>query len=471
MTRKVSIYICIGCFILTLISGCKKEVQVGPPATQLVTTSVFADNTTATSAALSIYAQMTNFPWNLHRVTALSSDELTNYATDQGSKDLYINGLVTDDAATIQIWSPSYTCIYQANAILENLKNSPNLSAKVKQQLTGESLFMRAYFFFYLVNLYGDVPLATSTDYKINGTLARTPGVQVYKQIINDLVKAQGTLSDNYVDATDTAITADRIRPTSWAAAALLSRTYLYAGIYDSAELKATAVINNSLFKLSADLSQIFKKNSSEAIWQIPPSSDVFWTLDGANFILSAPPSAGTINSTSISTTLLNSFETGDNRKTAWISSYSSGGNTWFYPSKYKDNNTVTKVSEYTMLLRLAEQFLIRAEARTQQGNLSGAIADINVIRNRAGLGNYSGQQDKESLLAAVAHERRIELFTEGDRWIDLKRTKNVDIVMGSGGACVAKGGTWNTNQQFYPLQRQDILNNSNLQQNSGYTF
>ena len=462
----------IACLIIATTSSCKKEVQVGVPVTQLVTTSVFSNDNTATAAQLSIYAQMSSFPWNVHRSTALSSDELTNYSADMTSRDMYKNALsALLDAGSIPIWSTAYNYIYQVNAIHENLQGSTAISAKVKQQLDAEALFMRAYFYFYLVNFYGDVPLVTTTDYKINATLPRTSKTQVYQQIISDLKRAQVSLNPDYVDATDTSVTLDHIRPTTWAATALMARAYLYSGKYDSAEMQATTIISSPKFKLPADLTKVFLKNSDEAIWQLTPASALFCTADGASLILNAAPNASsTSNSTTVSPQLMAAFETGDQRKSVWINSYTSGANTWNFPYKYRDNNNATTLKEYTMMLRLAEQYLIRAEARIQQGNSNGAIADLNVIRNRAGLSNYAGTTDQTAILAAIGHERQVELFTEGDRWSDLKRTKNIDIVMGGlNGACAAKGGAWDTNQQLYPLIVTDIQNNANLVQNSGY--
>jgi len=120
------------------------------------------------------------------------------------------------------------------------------------------------------------------------------------------------------------------------------------------------------------------------------------------------------------------------------------------------------------MMLRLGEQYLIRAEARAQQGETTQAVADLNVIRNRAGLPNYSGGTDKASLIAAIFHERQVELFTElGHRFFDLKRAGTINAVMGS--VAPQKGGTWNANKALFPIPISDILNDSNLTQNPGY--
>jgi hypothetical protein len=462
------------CGILVLLfSNCKKEVQIGAPVTQLVTTNVFNDNTTATAAALSVYSQMITYPNDLHRMTGLSSDELTNFAGDQTSSDLYTNGLIAlTDGSNIPFWTESYSYIYQENAILENLQSSTGVGVQVNRQLTGEALFMRAFFYFYLTNLYGDVPLVTSTNYHVNATLPRTPKSQVYQQMIIDLKKAKDLLNVNYVDATDTATSPDRVRPNKLAASALLARVYLYNGNYDSAEIQATEVIGSSLFNLPTDLTTVFLKNSPEAIWQIFPSATDFWTQDGENFILVAAPGPATSFSVTISSSLLNDFEANDQRKAAWINSFTSDSSTWYYPYKYKDNYMSTNLNEYTIVLRLAEQYLIRSEARAMQSNMDGAVDDLNAIRLRAGLTAIAkGSLGQQQLLAKIAHERRVELFTEADRWIDLKRTNTIDAVMGGvNGACVAKGGTsWDTNQKLYPILTDDILKNSNIIQNKGY--
>jgi len=190
-------------------------------------------------------------------------------------------------------------------------------------------------------------------------------------------------------------------------------------------------------------------------------------TQDAYYFIL---PSTGpniSGQSSYLSSNLLNSFETGDNRRTNWVGSVTVAGTTYYYPYKYKANGLNAQVSEYAMMLRLGEQYLIRAEARAQQGNISGSATDLNTIRTRAGLANTAANS-QPALLAAITHERQVELFTElGQRWLDLKRNGNVDAIMSV--ACPLKGGTWNTNQQLYPLPLGDLQKDANLTQNPGY--
>ena len=197
---------------------------------------------------------------------------------------------------------------------------------------------------------------------------------------------------------------------------------------YQKADSAATAVISNSDYNLGS-LSGVFLTSSTEAIWQLEtPSNSTYDTPDGFYFVLQGAPIDATYQGTSLSPQLLSSFEQGDLRFADWVGSYSSGGTTWYFPYKYK-NNTY-QGQEYVTVLRLAEQYLIRAEARAEENNLSGAIADLNVIRTRANLPPTTAST-QSGLLAAILHERQIEFFTEwGHRWFDLNRTGNTTTVM-----------------------------------------
>ena len=114
-------------------------------------------------------------------------------------------------------------------------------------------------------------------------------------------------------------------------------------------------------------------------------------------------------------------------RATSWINTNIVSGKGYPYPYKYKNNNAATAATENYVVLRLGEQYLIRAEAEANQNDLSGAANDLNTIRNRAGLANII-VSDKSSLMAAIMSERRHELFCEwGNRWFDLKRAKPGD--------------------------------------------
>jgi hypothetical protein len=469
--RGFNTHVMLGLLLATLLGGCKKFVQVSPPITGLTGNTVYSSNATAGSVLTGIYDNMmtgNGFSGGMSDIdvfAGLSADELQNFLNSYSSLQQYYQNAL--NPSTPLPWDEPYQYIYIANAALEGLTGSTEVTAPVKQQLFGEAKFMRAFMHFYLTNLYGDIPLVTTTNYQVNNVATRTPQAEVYDTIISDLKDAQNLLTDDYETATNSSTT-ERTRPNRGAATALLARAYLYTKDWKDAETQATTVINTATYALVAGLDSVFLANSSEAIWQLEPVSPGYNTNDAALFILTSGPN--TITPMGISTFLLNAFEPNDKRYLDWVGVDSSTGTKYYFPYKYKVGYG-QPVTEYRMVLRLAEQFLIRAEARAQQQNIigpTGAIADLNVIRERAGLPDYAGATDQTSVLGVILHERQVELFTEwGHRWLDLKRTGAADTVMKA--VTPAKGGTWNTDWELYPIPEYEISVNSRLTQNVGY--
>jgi hypothetical protein len=368
--------------------------------------------------------------------------------------------LASTNSHTADLWSSAYQVIAQANACIAGLATSKAISAGLIKQYTSEAEFMRAFSYFYLVNLYGDVPLVLNTNYQKESTIARTPASQVYLQIISDLQNAVNDLPTSYASG-------QHVRATKWAATALLARVNLYLKNWAIAQTLATSVINNSGTSLEPDLNNVFLIGSSEAIWQVQPPT---YYKNAIDFDVMFNYSYGYY----ITNSLFNAFEPGDQRKSAWLdSTVNSGQPTVYYPYKYKADAYSGNSTEYTVMLRLAEQYLIRAEALANQNNIPAAIADLNTIRNRAGLPNLSTSLTAVQFAAAIEHERRIELFAEwGHRWLDLKRLPSVtvpgnsraDDVLG-----VLKAPNWQPSDQLYPIPYQDTKLNPNLTQNPGY--
>ncbi|TDX01849.1 RagB/SusD family nutrient uptake outer membrane protein [Dinghuibacter silviterrae] len=464
-------------FIFTFcFCSCKKLIGVNPPITATTNTSVFSTDANAASVLTGLYATLSQGGFvegssGISLLSGLSADEFTLFNGVSNTSTMYYyytNTLFVSalSSAGTENWSGFYNDIYTCNVAIEGISVSNSLTPAVQQQLLGEAKFMRAFLYFYLVNLYGPVPLATTSDYEVNSELPRSSISDVYKQIIADLTDAEALLSSNYVSADAITATSERVRPTKWAAAALLARVYLYTGDYADAEKFSTEVIGNtSLYQMTL-LDDVFLKNSQEAIWQLQPVFSGINTADAPVFVI---PSTGPSSNYPVylSNSLLNSFSVGDERRLHWVDSVIVGDSTYYFPYKYKVAVYNAPVTEYLMVLRLGEQYLIRGEARVQQGE-SSAVDDLNVLLNRAGLSNYSGPTDKNSLLNVIMNQRRIELFSEwGNRWLDLKRMGNVDAVMSV--ACPQKGGTWNSYQQLYPISFSDIERDQNLTQNIGY--
>ncbi len=246
----------------------------------------------------------------------------------------------------------------------------------------------------------------------------------------------------------------------------MLAKVDLYTGNWTDAETQATSVIGTtSLFGLQTDLTRVFTPSNTEAIWQF--YNDPSGYTSYASTVL--PSTSLRVPTCILSPSLLGAFEPGDTRKTAWTATIVYNGTTYTYPAKYKSVTTGAN-AEYFTVLRLAEMYLIRAEARANRDNISGAVADVNILRARAraidtALPDYPSTISKDDCLSAIIHERQIELNSEnGNRWFDLKRTGRINTVLGA-----VKPTLWTPNAALYPIPQASVLANSNLKQNPGY--
>lgn len=454
-----------GCFLVMLIStfvSCKKFVAVDPPKNNLTTSVIFADSAGATSAVLGVYTRLIGSgSWyfgsgGITLYTGLSSDELYNTTTTAFETEFYTNAVSTQNTGNDgPLFQNAYIIIYQANACIEGLTSNTAISSSLRNQLLGEAKLMRGFVYFNLVNLYGGVPLATSTAYITNAVLPRASVGAIYNQITADLLDASNLLTANYPSA-------GKVRSNLYAAYALLSRVYLYQKQWSQAEAYATKVISSNVYSLEPNLNNVFLATSNEAIWQIQCVTPGVETIEEANIL---PSSATVLPKYVITNYLLNAFETNDQRKVNWLKANTVSGQAYNYPFKYKlgrDGNT-TPLEDYT-IVRLAELYLIRAEAKAQQGaDITGAIADLNAVRTRAGLPNTTAST-QAALLPAIYHERQVELFCEwGHRWYDLKRLALIDGVLGS------EKPNWNTNAALFPIPFSQFQLNPFLVQNPGY--
>lgn len=442
-----------------LFWSCDSFVEVDLPSGQLTAPAVFEDVSTANAAMADVYAKLRDSGLITGNVGGLSNlmgnyaDELDYYGDSAASTQPFYNNTVTaTDGTVATLWNNSYNGIYAVNAIIEGVAASTGLQAADKTRLAGEALFVRALVHFYLVNLYGAIPYVTTTDYEKNSNIGRLPADAVYANIIADLEQAQTLLPEN--------ANPERTLPKKAAANALLARAYLYNGQWAEAANAASAVLSDANYAMETDIDAVFLKGSVSTIWQLKPSADGINTYEGQNFIFTAGPPPFV----ALTDELVSAFEPGDLRRTHWVGEVADGAVTWYFANKYKEQMSTGSSVEYSIMFRLAEQYLIRAEARVRQGELIGAKDDLNAVRHAAGLGDTAALSQQD-ILDAILRERRVELFTEhGHRFFDLKRNGALNTALST-----VKPG-WNATDALLPIPEPELLLNPNLApQNAGY--
>ena len=453
-------------FIIFLFSGCSKFVEVDAPINQLPAGSTFSNDLTATSAIAGIYSRLSQSPLvqSITPYTGLYSDEIINYSP--GLQSEFAASKLSRSSSPIinaNFWNTSYQFIYACNVAIEQLEMSSSISRNTKDILTGEARFLRAYIYLNLTGLFGDVPMPTASNYELNSNLARTERSEIRKLIISDLAQAAELLPEK--------VDPEKIRANRWAAKALLARAYYYDQQFALAEVAASEVIASNRYQLNSDPTKVFLKNSTEAILQLYPTQTNQNTPDGLTFL---PATATETPKYYLNSSLVNEIETGDLRGSAWIASRQFAGQTLYYPNKYKVLNS-SNLTEYLMIVRLAELYLIRAGANLHLGEIGKGVTDLNVLRKRSRMSPTAAVPnpvpdiplaiDQTAALRALEHERRVELMFEiGHRWFDLTYSKRSSAVLS-----VLKPSTWQETAQLWPLPEEQLRLNPNLIQNSGY--
>lgn len=472
----------------TMLLSCEKLVEIDPPIDSITTSEVFISENQAKQAMAGLYTLMMNGKTGNGHVTSsrltlmasLSSDDLDCFNAQTNSYFPFnANRLTRESISSDAIWTGLYEIIFTANSVIEGIRASTAAAfpEKSKTKMIAECRFVRAFCFFYLTNFFGNVPMVTTTDFNETRRLPAASKTELYKQMTDDLLFARDNLPPVNQNSSG-----ERIYPDKWAATALLARVYLFLEEYPNAWEQANAVIlNTTQFTLEPAPENVFLVNSREAIWQLKQNTSSHngtATYEGEQFI----PGSGLAGIPfsdiyyNLPDNLLNAFEPDDKRKTDWTAPAAPNPQNvpgqFYFPHKYKTggyNKVIGGMpTEFYMVLRLAEQFLIRAEAAAHgAGSLTDAIGDLNSIRHRAGLSDLPDDLDQAQVLAAVAQERRMELFCEwGHRWFDLKRTSKASAVL----SLIPVKQPWQGDHQLlYPIPAREIEFNPSLQQNPGY--
>lgn len=439
---------------LATFSGCDDVLDV-EPTTAIEAEGAISDFTTLQRAALGAYSAMqsTNY-YGLRYLLyqGVYADNLEHRGTFTTDREVTARNINASNLQIANTWATIYTVINRANLVLRSADQLTNLTDAQRNRIKGEMLFLRGLAYFDLVKVFGGVPtpLTPTTEISEIQSLPRSTESQVYDLIINDLNQAETLLQG---------INSPKTRATSSAATALLARVHLQRGNNALAEAKANQVITSNRFALEQDFRNIFAtEGGSEIIFEVD------FTLNDQNGLGSASNPAtpgqkfylreGAYNA------LQTSAQNGDKRFAATTTIQSSRRRL----IKYED---VVNNADNVPVIRLAEMYLIRAEARARQGVASApaspqVIADINQIRTRAGLPPVLVLTNAQAL-TEILEQRRLEFIGEGLRFIDLKR---YNLTCERLGFCAATNETF---RNLWPIPLQQIEVNSSLTQNPGY--
>jgi starch-binding outer membrane protein, SusD/RagB family len=386
-----------------------------------------------------------------------TADMLVHNGTFTQYRELGTKQITSANASVATLWGSIYNTVYIANFILERLPEVPGVPTSQRNSVLATAHFMRGYAYFIGLYSFGGIPQVLTTSIETNRDIPRASPQEILDLILADYEFALNNLS------------AESENPgfvNEYAVRAALARLYLYLGDWAQAESFATSVINSGAYLLEPEFSDIVTKDfTNEAILEVGYSIADDPGTNGNIGLNNLFVGRREIIPSNQAIIALASVESGDRFSSISFSSNDLQGNDngWSvakYGTADQDNNNV-------VVFRLAEMFLIRAEARAQQGNVTGtnsAQADLNTLRTRANAPLISNVSQGQMLLL-IEQERVYELAFEGHRWYDLVRTGRASDIMPS------FNSNWKDAYQLWPIPQRELQNNPALagNQNPGY--
>lgn len=443
--KKISYFI----IILISLTSCAKVLDV-EPYQSISPEDALKDKTGIERAITGSYSVLGNVgSYGRYQiiVSDLAADNLDWVATSVDYSEIDQNDINANNIVIDGIWSANYDGINRVNNILHKLPDIPDLTENEINLFEGEARFLRALFHFNLVNFFGGVPVKTQPTLDLsNIDQARNTRDEVYLQIIEDLTIAEEKLPASVAPG----------HAGSFSASALLARIYLtrfhLSNVQEDAAKaieKANKVINEGGFTLTENYADLFNGNNSEIIFQVVFDAQNYNRL-AQNFF---PISLKGLYIIAPSADYMTCYDPIDSVRFTNSAMTDSTGKS--YCNKYRDIVTGT---DRVMVLRLAEMYLIKAEALAYtNGSLDEIKASIDLVRARAGLTGTTASGIEE-LKTAIENERRYEFAFEGHRWHDLVRTGRATAVMGI-----------EEKQTLFPIPLSEMQTNKKMTQNEGY--
>ncbi|MBD3615302.1 MAG: RagB/SusD family nutrient uptake outer membrane protein [Gracilimonas sp.] len=457
--------------LITLVAAVGCDVLDQQPQTAISDEIAIRDQKSAQAALNGLYSQVQSTDYYGSNLQ-ISGDVSADISQSIGTWDFYreMDTYVTS-AGNLEVrnmWEQMYSTVNHANNIIAELPNVDDIPQTVRDQILGEAYFIRALAFFDLTRTFGGVegvygeqgiPLVTTPSRQIDESSfpSRASIADSYQQVRDDLEEAETLLA--------TAGFSTPNRASDASVKALLSRLDLYTEDFEGAESYATEVIENYGFDLVEDFASIFaNENTAEAIFEL-----TYNTTDGNDIrFWYFPSSGGGRGDIALHEDFVNMVNSRSDDERGDLIGFDSNVGA-YYSTKYSKAGGDDNIQ----ILRLAEMYLNRAEARVRKAtpDFSGAVSDLNEIRNRAGLADtLVTSVDANEILGAIEHERGIEFIQEGHRWYNLVRTgnalntlTNIDRLNGDPVSLTDAG------RQVFPIPSRDIDANENLEQNSAY--
>lgn len=411
----------------------------------------------------------------------IQSDNAYNGTNDLPERQMQQYKVTPLNEAVGTAWSSLYEMVRNSNVILSNIDivTDVALTPDLKKQYIAQAKGLRAWAYFDLVRIFGDVPLITSEipDVDADNLEELEPLIypvrniqeEVYNQILSDL-------EDAVSDAPETVIGETFIINKS-VINALLAKVYATREPHDWIKVnECCQKVIDAGYSLLPDYRNLWNtnfENNQEIIFSVPhdgvAKENTLWWLvyggDNRDWPRYNSPSHDLVN-------LFNS-EKDEIRKSATVE---------FYPVGYQVNwptsgcafSSKVKTSDQDIIyIRLADILLLKAEALIELNQLESASALINEVRERVGLEGLTSEQKEtiETMRLAVEKERRLELAMEGHRWFDLKRTRRALEVLSTykNWNDETYAGVINEDKLLLPLPQTEMDRNSNLVQNEGY--
>ncbi len=436
------------------LGGCESFLDLKPTNALLADNAVY-DAKTSRALVNSAYSSLKSYSIGPSIVLGVIPADNVFFGGSQ-SQNIELDGhaFTVTNSAIVSAYRSNYSLINVANwAISEIPKVTDDTFAAGEQnKLVGEAHFIRAYAYFNLGRSWGGVQLQLNptTDLSSLGNIARSTQAETYQQVLSDLTTAEQLLPD------DDASTRNRVQRAI--VRAFRAKVSLYANQFEQAETEATAVITNTKYELVKPYNTFFQAPflSKESVFEISATANNSGVSGSPWFPASGTPRGSyEYRPTNEIITLLNDASKGGTRN-ALIDTR--GSDT--YVNLY---HTTSPNINPAYAIRIAELYLIRAEARVSKANpdYAGAITDLNAVRDRADAELFpESSTDKAAILQAIWDERRLEFAFEADRWYDLVRTEQAENELG------VPANSW-----LFPIPQADVLADPDLggENNPGY--